>query len=315
MILIRPFRPTDLPSLIHIAELSFAEEYIARGETPNSFARQIRMATRGRMIPFKILTAVAGYRWELFVADVGGTVVGCGSYLGREQMELANLMVHPQYRRQGIGRALLQKRLERLTELGYPFVTTTILANNIASLNNVAKQGFTVYDQYSILEASIPLPPGNTLANTDSLSRLLHPDDKEILQQAEMQVATPLWLQIEKSSSPNYFLSPGDRLLNRLTHTQVWTRTCIVDGKPVGFLLAITSDSQTKGTIARPLFTDEHLIYLPTMLNEAVDWLAQLGKTAVQIAISDTRHTLETELQAQGWVKTQSWVRLVKWLT
>lgn len=51
------------------------------------------------------------------------------------------MMVHPQYRRQGIGQALLEKRLQNLVENGYPSVTTTILASNEASSGNVSKQG------------------------------------------------------------------------------------------------------------------------------------------------------------------------------
>jgi len=146
---IRPFRYTDLEALIRIAEVSFAEEYTARGETPASFARQVRMVARGRMVPFKMLSALAGIQWELFVAEVDGKVVGCGSNQGCKQTELSNLMVHPQHRRQGIGQALLEKRLQSLTEKGYPFVTTTILASNQASLSNVGKQGFEVFDRFS----------------------------------------------------------------------------------------------------------------------------------------------------------------------
>jgi ribosomal protein S18 acetylase RimI-like enzyme len=106
-LLIRPFRTTDVDALAEIAVLSFAEEYEARGQTADSFARQIRMATRGRMIPFKLFTRLAGYKWAIFVAEVNGRIVGCGGYLGRKQVELANLMVHPDYRRRGIGQVPL----------------------------------------------------------------------------------------------------------------------------------------------------------------------------------------------------------------
>ena len=85
----------DFNTLTRTANVSFAEEDTARGETPESFVQQVRMVTRGRMIPFKVLTALAGYKWEIFVAEVDGAVVGCGGFLGRKKMELANLMVHP----------------------------------------------------------------------------------------------------------------------------------------------------------------------------------------------------------------------------
>ena len=102
-IVIRPFHPTDLATLVHVATASFAEEYISRGTTAEGFAQQVRMITKGRMIPFKMVTRLAGYTWEILVAEVNGQVVGCGGYMGRKQMELVNLMVHPDYRRRGIG--------------------------------------------------------------------------------------------------------------------------------------------------------------------------------------------------------------------
>jgi ribosomal protein S18 acetylase RimI-like enzyme len=309
---IRQFRYTDLDALIHIAEVSFAEEQAARGETPESFARQIRMVTRGRMIPFKVLAALAGYRWELFVAEVDGKVVGCGGYVGRQHMELSNLMVHPQYRRRGIGQALLKKRLQRLTEKGYPFVTTTILASNQASLGNVYKQGFEVFDRYSILESPLPLQEDVGGAADNIISRLIQPSDAAAFKQLEAQVANPATLQIQGSAAPNYFPSFGERIMSRFTNIQRWTRAFARNGAMIGFLTASTSSNQTKGTIARPMVAEQSLDALPVMLHEASNWLTQLGKTAVQMAVPDERASVIEGLQNSGWVKTQSWMRLVK---
>jgi N-acetylglutamate synthase-like GNAT family acetyltransferase len=99
------------------------------------------------MIPFRIFTKLAGIHWALFIAEVDGQVIGCGGYQGSQQMELSNLMVHPHYRRRGIGQALLEKRLKTLAAQRFPLVTTTILASNQASLGNVIKQGFEIIDR------------------------------------------------------------------------------------------------------------------------------------------------------------------------
>ncbi len=194
---IRLFRYTDLDALIHIAKASFAEEYVARGETPESFIRQAQIVTRGRMIPFKAITALAGIKWELFVAEVEGKIVGFGSYLGRKQMELANLMVHPDFRRRGIGQALLEKRLQHLAEKGYPFVTTTILASNQASLGNVKKQGFEVFDSFTILEASLPLHQNSEDATSNLIYRPVQASDEAKFKELEEQIANPNLMQIQ----------------------------------------------------------------------------------------------------------------------
>jgi hypothetical protein len=103
-------------------------------------------------------------------------------------------------------------------------------------------------------------------------------------------------------------------MMSRFTNTQRWTQAFARDGTIIGFLTASTSGNQTKGTIARPLVAEQNLDALPAMLHEAATWLTQLGKTAVQMAIPDERAALIEGLQNSGWVKNQSWVRLVKQL-
>ena len=309
---IRQFRYTDLESVIHIAKISFAEEYVARGETPEGFAKQVRMVAKGRMLPFKLLTAFSGIRWKLFVAELDGKIVGFGSYLGRTQMELANLMVHPKYRRQGIGQALLEKRLEHLREQGYPFATTTILASNQASLGNVKKQGFEVFDQFTIWEKSLSQEVKTAEYKNELLALPFQSSDKAVFKELEKQIVDPAYLQIQGSALPLYFPSLGGRLMNRFAATQRWIRAFSKDGSTLGFLLAETSIGQNKGTIGRPLVLDKHIDYLAPMLHEATAWLNGLNKTAIQLSVPINRVSIIEKLQNSGWIKTQSWVRLIK---
>lgn len=309
-IIIRPLRYTDLNALVQIANVSFAEEFIAQGMTPTAFAQQLRLTTRGRMIPLRALTALAGIQWEMLVAEVDGQVVGCGGYLGRKHMELVNLMVMPVYRRRGIGQALLVERLNRLRVKGYPLVTTTILASNEASLSNVHKQGFTVFDQYTILEKVLPLndPPDLITA------RPIRAADLTTFQQIERQSVNPAKLQVQGSAAPDYFPSLGDRLLNRLTGTQQWRSAFTRNGTIIGFMMANTSRNQAKGLLSRPIMLPDHDAHLPAMIHVAASWLSQLRKNNIQIAISTEQTDLIEELERDDWTKTQSWLRLVKWL-
>lgn len=310
---IREFRYTDLDPLINIAKVSFAEEYSASGQSPQSFINQVRMVTRGRMIPFNLLTYLTGIQWKLYVAEVDNLVVGCGSFMGRHTMELANLMVHPQHRRRGIGQALLEKRLEHLRERGYSYVKTSVLATNEASLGNLHKQGFEVFDRYTILEASLPLPLNTRLSDKIN-SRPVQKLDITAFKELEKQIATPAWLQIQGSAAPNYFLTFGDRLMQKFTNEQRWVRVFSREGKIIGFLSATTSGNQTKGSLFRPVITQEHIVHFPQLLSEAAVWLGQLGKEKIRIGVPDDREQLMLELLKNGWVKTVSWVLLVKWL-
>ncbi len=311
--IIREFRYTDLNELINIAKVSFAEEYAISGQSPESFARQVRIIVAGRMIPFKILSFLAGIQWKLYVAEVDNQVVGCSSYMGRKKVELANLMVHPQYRRRGIGQALLEKRLEHLQKKGVTFVKTTVLAGNKASLGNLYKQGFEAFDRYSVLE--IPLPLHNRVTSTTHAptSRRAIRSDISAFTEMEKLVAHPVWLRIQGSAAPNYFPSFVDCLIQKITNVQQRTQVFFNGESIIGFLSAKTSSHQTKGAIFRPVVTQENIKRLPQMLEEVAIWLEHLGKETMQIGIPDERELLIEELLNDGWVKKASWVQLVKW--
>lgn len=312
--IIRPFRASDVEDLIRLAQESFAEEFTARGATPESFAQQMRMAARGRMVPFRLATALAGYKWEMFVAEIDGTLVGFGGYLGRKRMELVNLMVAPAYRRRGIGQALLKKRLERLKERGFPFATTTILASNQASLGNVLKQGFEVYDRYVVLEKALPIASINGITGNTIIARDIQPADLVAFEQIETQISTPLLLELQGSAGSNYLSSFGERLMDKLTGTQqqVWVFTR--DEEIIGFFQASTSSHQTKGVISRPIVAKANLQYLPEMFQEVSRWLVQLDKVQAQVFVPEARKSLLSNLLEQDWTIIQHWVRLVKHL-
>lgn len=313
--LIRPFHYTDLDALARLVSIAFAEEMLAQGTAPDQFMQQIRLVTRGRMIPFRLLAALAGIKWEILVAEVAGTVVGCGGYLGRANMELANLMVDPDYRRQGIGQALLVERLRRLAEKGYSSVTTTILATNQASLGNVHKQGFQVFDRYTIFEAPLPLatppPPSLTLVQ----ARPVKPADKPLFHTMEAAISRPEWLATQGSSASLYFASFWDTLLGKLSNSQSWVRAFAQDNAAVGFLAVRSSGQENAGTISRPLIADKHLHpLLPAILQEASTWLTSQQKTQIRMVVPDDRQQLVQFLQTNGWQPAQSWIRLVKQL-
>ncbi|MCP5094317.1 MAG: GNAT family N-acetyltransferase [Chloroflexi bacterium] len=309
---IRPFRYTDLDAIIQIAEHSFAAEYTAQGMTPANFARQIRSVTRGRMIPFKLLTALMGIRWNMFVAEVDNNIVGCGGYLGQRRIELANLMVEPDYRRRGIGQRLLQERLHHLKEQGCPLVITTVLATNEASLGNLGKQNFEIFDRYTLFETSLPLQSDNSVSNRKMIHRPVKRSDKLIFTQLEATIMPPIFLAIQGSAISNYSPSLGTQLMNRLSNSQQWIRAFELEGTVAGFLLAQTANNQNKGVLGRPLLSDDNLSSLPIMLHTAASWLTQLGKTSIQISVPHERKQLAEQLKDDGWNKTQSWIRLLK---
>ena len=312
---IRPFDYNDLNALIDIAELSFAEEMRAQGMTPQDFIRQVRTATRGRMIPFRILNRLTGTKWKLLVAEFEGEVVGCGSYIGRKQMELGNLMVHPDYRRRGIGQLLLERRLEYLAREGHEHVTTTVLATNEASLGNLRKQSFEPFDRYTVFKSTLPLTQPAADGQAKLKVRPVRADDQTRFETLEKQTTKPELLNIQGSRWTDYApSSSAGRLTDKLWGASHWHRAFERNGTVIGFLSGRVSNNSPTGIIMRPLVPDKHLNYLAAMFWEAASWMDDLGKKSVQTAASETRPALSQILEDTGWSQTHTWIRLVKWL-
>jgi ribosomal protein S18 acetylase RimI-like enzyme len=314
-VIIRKFKHSDVDDFIRLSQSSFAEESIAAGLTPQDFEQETRRIFRWKMIPYRVLTALMGIKWEGFVAERGGKVIGGGMYMGRDKrMVLSNLMVDPQFRRQGIGQALLIKRLERLSELGFPFVTTEVLETNAASLANIAKQGFELYNRYSVYEHDLPIPdthshcqPGLVLRDTRRL-------DRALFKEVEAKVTPPLVLYIDDSQESRHFLTAWQRLYLSYAHYSKWIKSLIVGGERLGFVVVDFQEHQHKGFMLDPILMDTCMPYLPDLMREAGAWLALSGRTSMIVEIPDRQSQISAYLLDHGWVKQYTWLGFIKWL-
>jgi hypothetical protein len=74
---IRNFNYTDVDDFIRISKLSFAEETLAQGITPEDFEQETRRIFQWKMMPYRLLTALMGIKWEGFVLrKMGKWLVG-----------------------------------------------------------------------------------------------------------------------------------------------------------------------------------------------------------------------------------------------
>lgn len=309
---LRPFRYTDLAAVIALAQNSFADEFTAQGLTPEGFAVQTRLMTRGWMLPMRLLSALMRLHWEIWVAEADDHLVGCGAFSGKKRMSLHTLMVDPRYRRQGIGQALLVKRLERIKARGYPCAVVTILQTNTASLGNLSKQHFQIVDKYSLYELALPIQRP-IVVDTGIQSRPILTTDRLRLVQLEQTSFAPLALKVNDSSVPSYLPSLWMRAMDRLQKTQIWNRAFLLHGQPIGFVSAAITSTQPKGFIARPLIATKDAAYLLAILHEAAAWMTQQGKSAMQIIIPEGQPDLLQVVEDSGWKKLLTWVELARW--
>lgn len=310
--IIRPFEFTDHKALTELAMVAFSDEFRASGMSPESLRQQIRWITFGRMLPFKALTSISGIKWQIFVADEDDRIVGCAAYMGRgESRELANLMVDPTYRRKGIGEALLTTRINELRSQGIKYVTTSILASNIASLANVKKQKFEPFDSYHLYETSLPYQhSGNQLMKV----RPVIPSDKAAMQLIEQETATTNWLHIQKTATDNYISSFSQQMLDRFYGIRRVALAFEQNGETIGYILGGTEKGKDVITIGRPIVIGEKVEFIPAMVSTTLSYFDLKNKTTARISIPASRDKVAEIFDRSNWCKTQSWQRLVKWL-
>ncbi|PWB50545.1 MAG: hypothetical protein C3F13_16465 [Anaerolineales bacterium] len=311
---IRNFNYTDVDDFIRISKLSFAGEWIAGGLTPEDFERETRRIFRWKMIPYRMLTTLMGIKWEGFVAEKDGKVVGGGMYIGRDKrMSVTNLMVDPEYRRQGVGQALLVRRLERIAQRGFPFAMAQVLETNTASLQNLKKQGFEVFNRYSVYEHTLPLPKINGSSKPIS-AREINRADRVLFKEIENKSTPHPVLNVKGSAETQYFLSGWQKLYTRFTRYSRWIKAIVSSGETIGFLCAGFQDRQQKGLLIQPIVEKDCLDLIPSMLQMAGAWLEQSGRKSMVVEIPDQWIKTRDDLLENGWIKQFTWLELVRWL-
>ncbi len=314
-LIIRKFKNTDVDDFIRLSKLSFAKESLANGITLEDFETETRRIFRWKMVPYKLLTALMGVKWEAFVAEKNGKIVGGGMYIGRNnRMSITNLMVDPEYRRQGIGQALLIRRLDRLSERGFPFAMAQVLETNIASLQNLKKQNFEVFNQYTVYERILPIPKNNGSSISPITFRDFNRSDLALFREIERKITPHSALSIKGSTETQYFLSGWQKIYARFNGFSRWVKAVDVSGTTIGFLSVSFQDKQHKGMLLQPVVAENYLNYLPDILLEIGAWLEESGRTSLIVEIPD--HWTETRdyLLNNGWKKQHAWLELVRWL-
>ncbi|MEP7116221.1 MAG: ribosomal protein S18-alanine N-acetyltransferase, partial [Acidobacteriota bacterium] len=83
-------------------------------------------------------------RCFIFLATVHGrTIAYCAFWRIFDEAHINNFAVHPEFRRRGIGRALLTHSLTQAEAIGAPKATLEVRASNVAALALYEHGGFT----------------------------------------------------------------------------------------------------------------------------------------------------------------------------
>jgi len=312
LIQIRSFQISDLEAIARLAHLSFADPSLQEGGTPAAVTQRLRSLTSPRI---RILTRLLRYRIEMTVAEIDGNVAGFIMLTGRDQINLNTLMVDPQYRRCGIGVALMEQSFQHVRSWGYPFTTAEVLATNLPSARLCQKLGFELYDTFTTYETPLPLSlPVGPSPRIWSRLRPSQRGERANFTEIERKLVSTTDLLVRGSAARIYFPSFYRRLIDLREHKQYQAWIVEKVASCLGFQYAHSSLGNPKGTLTRPLLPDAHLNCLPSIVELAGDWFFGLGKTSLRLEVPAERPHLIEHLSSWSWQPSVGWLCLVKWL-
>jgi GNAT superfamily N-acetyltransferase len=141
---LRPFdMRRDLLAVADLVELCFAESLDADGRL---YIRQMRQAARsGSLMSLASNTDVqlGGMVWEEGDQVIGNLSLIPHYFKNIRMVLIANVAVHPDYRRRGIGRALTQAALEQIERRGHAETWLQVDEENPAAVNLYRGMGFS----------------------------------------------------------------------------------------------------------------------------------------------------------------------------
>lgn len=172
---LRPMDPTrDFAEVVKLIEIGFQEELDPAGWKMLHQMRQ--MASRGlwAQILHGSMIRLQGFVWTERSRVVGTLSLRRSSPGWRAGWLIGNVVVHPDYRGQGIGNALMERAIETATAGGGRWLGLEVRADNAVARGLYQRLGFAEVGQTAHLlrSAQIPLPefpePGGAWRSSQS---------------------------------------------------------------------------------------------------------------------------------------------------
>ncbi|NHJ12249.1 MAG: GNAT family N-acetyltransferase [Candidatus Thorarchaeota archaeon] len=153
--IIRELRPDEMEEFITLLELSFRDT--VEDDRVNMSEYRALMKKVHNPI-YKLLTRILAVNFEFYVAELDGVIgSGVGLNIEKDEVFINNLMTHPDYRRQGLARSLLELSARRARELGKSKVRLTVRADNASALPLYRSEGFVEAYHYGNFRLESPL--------------------------------------------------------------------------------------------------------------------------------------------------------------
>jgi len=154
---VREFRKSDLSDVLNIAGVSFAREFEVTGFDQDRIKKIVdqMFGILGRFF-LGISGRFGKESFKLFVAEICNRVVGMTMITNRGKVGyISTVMVHPDHRRQGIAKKLVNAALEYAQRRKMRRAVLHVIPTNLPAKNLYSKLGFKEFEKTLWLAAKI----------------------------------------------------------------------------------------------------------------------------------------------------------------
>jgi mycothiol synthase len=132
---------------------------------------------------------------DLFIAEASGRIVGFLNITPELIMRrvLLDCLVHPQHRRKGLAKRLLERVTHRARELEVKVMHVNVLEENTAGREILSRFGFSIVRQFLEMSLSLPEVKLPDTLNSEFTLRYLQRGEEERLTQVQNRCFTDTW--------------------------------------------------------------------------------------------------------------------------
>ena len=312
---IRELRSDESDEFVALMELAFKnsiEEDRLNSDEIRKLMKKIRTPV------YKIITRAIGMRIEFYVADVEDNIAsGILLNIEKDEVYVGDLMTHPNYRRQGLARELLQLSFRRAHELGVKKVSLGARADNVNAVSLYTSEGFetTYHSGLFTLDSVLEDTMGTSSDLTIQEVRKISFQDIDAMLD-DCFPASHLEVQGREKFVKDFFPSRAMRFFaRRLGGQSINTYAFYVNGevKPRGIIQASQSRIEDRIRLSSPILLekDNDLLFevIPKVLEIEYDLR---GLTTASVNSSMHRTDAISKIESLGFKKLRESISMTK---
>lgn len=310
---IRRMRPADATRVTELLTVAFTEEFEGTGADPAVIARQLRAGSLAQLPPLRWIAPVLGVEFAFFVAMLDGRVIGCAGLMGQRLPVVNSVAVHPEFRRHGVGVALVRAAEAYAAAHGHDRVVLDVLAHNDGARALYLALGYEEYHRYRayVRTADVARPAAIADVTWARGYQIEAPGEKAAaaFDEIERLSLPPRLRAVSPSLRSRYTATPPSMLERLLAGERSYRRVLTHNGDIAGFIVAHGGGAR-EGRIEYPLIPSNHTGALPAVITDAVAFLMRAGASSVRIDLSEDRPDQHAAVEQLGFSAKWTFVQM-----